>query len=103
MAKSLLRVHEHLLLLTSDTSKGAAGPAFIQLIAHPRLPGVLPSRVRNYSGAICVSIAYLLRLLRKAYAMRFPVSYDSPAYQRAALVLPTTWMRPSLFSSFINP
>ncbi len=46
MAKSLLRVHEHLLLLTSDTSKGAAGPAFFQLIAHPRLPGVLPARFR---------------------------------------------------------
>src|SRR5215212_1477280 len=42
MAKSLLRVHERLLLLTSDISKGAAGPAFFQLITLPRLRGVLP-------------------------------------------------------------
>src|SRR3712207_6740768 len=42
MAKSLLRVHECLLLLTSDISKGAAGPAFFQLIPHPRLRGMQP-------------------------------------------------------------
>ena len=47
MAKSLVRVHEYLLLLKSDTSKGAAGPAFFQLIPYPRLHGVLPHYKRS--------------------------------------------------------
>jgi hypothetical protein len=44
VAKSLPRVHDvHLLSLTSDTGEGAVvGPAFFQLIPHPRLRGVLP-------------------------------------------------------------
>jgi len=53
-------VHERLLLLTSDTSKGAAGPAFFQLITHPRLRGVLPGNdyVFGNGGADQVAHSY---------------------------------------------
>src|SRR5215218_4993030 len=82
MAKSLLRVHEHLLLLTSDTSKGAAGPAFFQLIPHPRLRGVLP-KTKPSKPLKKPSEAASYRT-RPTKQNRTPSSPSPPCFQRAS-------------------